>query len=73
MTFRFPSYFFALTMMSLLWGCADPESASETSRPFSTSPTSTTLTQPSEDWQDAITATTEQAIDAKVSESDVPS
>ncbi|USR90354.1 hypothetical protein NEA10_16140 [Phormidium yuhuli AB48] len=59
-------------MMSLLWGCADPESASETSRPFSTSPTSTTLTQPSEDWQDAITATTEQAIDAKVSESDVP-
>ncbi|TVR08412.1 MAG: hypothetical protein EA395_11325 [Phormidium sp. GEM2.Bin31] len=70
MTFRFPSSFLALTTVSLLWGCADHESSSDTTRPFSTSTTSPSLSQPSEDWQDAITATTEEAIDAEVSETE---
>ncbi|NMG57061.1 hypothetical protein E1H12_00650 [Geitlerinema sp. P-1104] len=66
MTFRFPSSFLALTTVSLLWGCADHESSSDTTGPFSTSTRSPSLSQPSEDWQDAIT-TTEEAIDAEAS------
>ncbi len=58
MTLRFPSSFLALTTVSLLWGCADHESTSDNS-PLSASTTSPTVTQPSTEWQEEITATGE--------------
>ncbi|WP_159783442.1 hypothetical protein [Sodalinema gerasimenkoae] len=70
MTFRFPSRLLALTTLSLLWGCADHESSSDTTTPFSTSTTSPILTQPSEDWQEAIRATTEEALETEAPDPD---
>lgn len=62
MTLRFPSSFLALTTVSLLWGCADHESTSD-KPPVSASTASPTETQPSTEWQEAITATTENTTE----------
>ncbi len=50
MTLRFSSPVLALTTVSLLWGCADHESASD-QPPLSASTASPTMTQPSTQWQ----------------------